>query len=187
MRRTIYSTKNIKHPEFFANMCNITGSEEVFPVEFEQYMQDKYKIDVNDLDDEEFDYYFEKYRASVDDEFNDNEVEVSKEDSTEYSLDIDLATSIDMNSDGSWEFNDDSWATCAETEDGGWYASDDTLITTADQLVQDVSSLLQLYLPIGKGTFDITGDIHLVYDTDEGESMFDIAHSTAKNFTSKKE
>ena len=52
---------------------------------------------------------------------------------------------------------------------------------------KDISSLLQLYLPIGKGTFDITGDIHLVYDTDEGEAMFDIAHSTAKNFTSKKE
>lgn len=187
MRRVIYSTKKVKSPEFFANMCNIVGSEETFPVEFEDYMVDKYKIDVNDLDDDEFDHYFEEYRESMEKDDEGSEVAVKEEDNTDYSLDIDLDASIDMNSDGSWDFTDTSWATCAETEDGGWYTSDDTLIASAKQLLQDVNSLLQLYLPIGQGTFNLTGNIHLVYTMNDGESMFDIAHSTVKDFTSTKE
>lgn len=187
MRRQIYSTDKVKKaPGFFANMCNITGSEETFPIQFEDYMKENYDIDVDDLSDDEFDKYFQEYRESMEHDDEDVAVEVSEEENTEYSLDIDLEATIIMNSDGSWEFEDDSWAMCAETDDGSWYTSDNTLIATSDQLVQDVDGLLQLYLPISQGTFDVTGDIHLVYNIDEGESIFDIAHSTVENFTSTK-
>lgn len=187
MRKVIYSTKKkdeVKYPGYFANMCNIVGSEETFPVDFEDYMVDNYSIDVEDLDDEEFDHYFTEYRESLEKD-DTNEVEVSETDEVNYSLDIDLDADINMNSDGSWDFEDTSWSVCADSDDGGWYTSDDILISSSDQLVQDVNSLLQLYLPIDKGTFNITGNIHLVYDkSDDGEMLFDIAHSEVKNFYS---
>lgn len=184
MRRFIYSTSDVKHPKFFANMCNIVGSEETYPVEFDDYVRDKYQVDVDDLSDEEFDSYFAEYRQSMEENEEVNEVEISEDEVAECSLDISLDADITMKSDGSWDFDDDSWSVCAETNDGSWMTADDKLIATSEQLLQDVNALLQLYLPIEEGTFNITGDLHLVYDMSDEESMFDIAHSTVENFFS---
>lgn len=181
MRRLIYCTSKIKYPKYFANMCNIIGTEQVFPTEFEDYVQEKYGLEVSDLSDDEFDQYFAEYRDSIE-ESTVNEVSVSEDTVESTALDLSLDAPIRMQSDGSWDFDDTSWAVCAETSDGSWMSSDDRVVATPDGLINDVSALLQLYLPIEEGTFNITGDIHLVYDMSEEESMFDIAHSTVKNF-----
>lgn len=187
MRRVIYSTSKVKHPDFFANMCNIVGTEELTSMEFSDYVEDTYGKDINDLTDDEYDEYYREYRALVDeDSAEPNEVEITEDEATELALDINLDADINMKSDGSWDFTDDDWATCAETKDGSWYTSDDVLVTTPDQLVQDMNTLLQLYLPIEQGEFHITGNIHLAYNQNDGESEFDIANSTVEDFSSSK-
>ena len=181
MRRLIYCTSKIKHPKYFANMCNIVGTEQVYPIEFEDYVLEKYGYEPSELSDEEFDKYFDEYRSSIE-ETDANEAEVVESDVLECAVDMNLDAVINMKSDGSWDFDDTSWSVCADTSDGSWRSSDDKLITTSEQLVSDVNSLLQLYLPMQKGTFNITGDLHLVYDMSDEESMFDIAYSTVENF-----
>lgn len=188
MRKVIYSTSKVKHPDFFANMCNIVGTEELTSMEFSDYVEDTYSKDINDLTDDEYDKYYREYRTLVDEESNDpNEVEVSEDEATELALDINLDAEISMKSDGSWDFVDDDWAVCAETDDGSWYTSDDILVTTPDQLVQDVNTLLQLYLPIEQGQFRITGNIHLAYDLDEDTADFNISNSSVEDFSSSEE
>lgn len=181
MRRIIYCTSKIKHPKYFANMCNIVGTEQVYPIEFEDYVLEKYGYEPSELSDEEFDKYFDEYRNSIE-EADANEAEVVETDVLECAVDMDLDTVINMKSDGSWDFDDTSWSVCADISDGSWRSADDKLIATSEQLVSDVNSLLQLYLPMQEGTFNITGDLHLVYDMSDEESMFDIAHSTVENF-----
>lgn len=188
MRRVIYSTNKIKNPKFFANMCNITGTEEITSMEFSDYVKDNYGVELEDLSDEDYEMYFQEYREAVQDASSEpNEVEITEEDSMEYALDVNLDADIDMNSDGSWDFVDLSWAQCAETSDGSWYTSDDVLLSTPEQLVEDVNSLLQLYLPIEKGRLNVTGNIHLAYNMKEDEAEFDIANSSVENFNSKLE
>lgn len=157
-------------------------------MEFSDYVKDNYGVDLEDLSDEDYETYFQEYREAVDDASGaPNEVEISEEASTEYALDINLDADINMRSDGSWDFVDLSWAQCAETNDGGWYTSDGILLTSPEQLVSDVNSLLQLYLPIEQGTLNVTGNIHLVYSMDEDVAEFDIANSSVENFNSKVE
>lgn len=188
MRRFIYSTKEVKDHRFFANMCNITGTEEITSMEFSDYVKDNYGLELEDLSDEDYEMYFQEYREAVEDASGDpNEVEITEEASTEYALDVNLDADIDMRPDGSWDFVDLSWSQCAETDDGSWYTSDDILLTTPKQLVEDVNSLLQLYLPIEQGTLNVTGNIHLVYNIDEDVAEFDIANSSVENFNSKVE
>ena len=188
MRRFIYSTNKVKSPEFFANMCNITGTEEITSMEFSDYVKDNYGLDLEDLNDDDYEKYFQEYREAVDDASDTaNEVDISEEASTEYALDVNLDADISMRSDGSWDFVDLSWAQCAETEDGSWYTSDGVLLTTPKQLVDDINSLLQLYLPIEQGTLNVTGNIHLAYNMDEDVAEFDIANSSVENFNSKME
>ena len=185
MRRVVYCTKRIKTPKFFANMCNIVGTEKISSMEFADFVKDRHGVELEDISDAEYDDYFEEYRQYVSNEAESSEVvEISDIQTDGVALDVDLEADIDMKSDGSWDFLDTSWAQCAETEDGSWYSSDDVLITTSKDLVEDVDSLLQLYLPIQKGTFHVTGNIHLTYDVNDGVSQFDIANSKVENFIS---
>ena len=183
MRRVIYSTGEVKTPKFFANMCNITGTEEIAPIEFSDYVVENYGKDLEDLSDEEYDTYFQEYREYVESNSGEvNEVEVSDADVSGASLDVNLEATIDMKSDGSWDFVDTSWAECAETSDGSWYTTDNTLVATSQDLIEDVTSLIQLYLPIEEGTFDLTGNVHLMFVDNDGELVFDMIGSSVDDF-----
>ena len=62
MRKQIYSTKT-RIDDYFANMCNIDGTEEICGKTFEEFMKEKYNIEEDDVSDDDREKYYDEYRS----------------------------------------------------------------------------------------------------------------------------
>ena len=60
MRRELYSTSE---PKFFANMCNIDGTEDITGETFEDWLYRTHEIQESELSDSDYDSYFDEYRS----------------------------------------------------------------------------------------------------------------------------
>lgn len=107
------------------------------------------------------------------------------------SVEIPLDATVVVDKDGFWEFegDDQPWAH-VDVEDSEMWESD-YHISDPGIIEQDVFDLLQTYIPAQEGTYNISGDVTLVYDVtsngsddpDDTEVNFNERASSVKNFT----
>lgn len=90
---------------------------------------------------------------------------------TEY-VELDLDTNIIMNSDGSWEYEDEKY-TWARSEDkyGDWYSSTYYELRLIDHIgaVERTDELIEHLLPMEPGKYRIQGHITLAFDVSDVE------------------
>ena len=63
MRKKIYSTKK-QDTQYFANMCTIDGTEEIYKG-FNDWLLEKYGVTSDDMTDDDYDMYYDEYRADA--------------------------------------------------------------------------------------------------------------------------
>lgn len=104
------------------------------------------------------------------------------EDTVTESIEIDLNVIIDVDSNGSWDYEgesdgnyDYSWAACPDTTDGVWRSEEDgiTLGEPAD-MVEYIDALLQSYTAdLKPGKYRLTGLATLAFDISDVQADYD--------------
>lgn len=79
-------------------------------------------------------------------------------------IEVEIDTDITMNEDGSWEYDDESFADGTGTN-GTWYSEDYSNVYLGDHndIVEDIDDILMQYLPDEPGRYHISGIATLVF------------------------
>ena len=95
------------------------------------------------------------------------EYDEPEEESTEELVEFSFDEIVDVDSDGSWEYEDRSYkfASNPDSYDGDWYTGDyDVYFRDVTGVVEDMDSVLEKNMPMQSGRYRITGDANLYYN-----------------------
>lgn len=95
------------------------------------------------------------------------EYDEPEEESTEELVEFSFDEIVDVDSDGSWEYEDKSYnfARNPDSYDGDWYTGDyDVYFRDVNGVVEDMDSVLEKNMPMQAGRYRITGDANLYYN-----------------------
>ena len=95
------------------------------------------------------------------------EYDEPEEESTEELVEFSFDEIVDVDSDGSWEYEDKSYkfASNPDSYDGDWYTGDfDVYFRDITGVVEDMDSVLEKNMPMQAGRYRITGDANLYYN-----------------------
>ena len=109
---------------------------------------------------------------------------------------------IEVNEDGSWDYEDESYDWAKDSGSKIWYGSEpltEVKVREYTDIVEDVDDILYPNIPSDAGRYKINGEVHLVYyltniyaweefndyvyDQDDVEVEFDRSHSFIKDYT----
>ena len=95
------------------------------------------------------------------------EYDEPKEESTEELVEFSFDEVVNIDSNGSWEYEDKSYgfANNPDSYDGDWYTEDyDVYFRDVIRVVEDMDSVLEKNMPMQAGRYRITGDANLYYN-----------------------
>lgn len=95
------------------------------------------------------------------------EYDEPEEESIEELIEFSFDEIVDVDSDGSWEYEDKSYnfARNPDSYDGDWYTGDyDVYFRDVNGVVEDMDSVLEKNMPMQAGRYRITGDANLYYN-----------------------
>lgn len=97
-------------------------------------------------------------------DFNPPEYDEPDELESTEEIEVEIDTDITMNEDGSWEYDDESFADGTGTN-GTWYSEDYSNVYLGDHndIVEDIDDILMQYLPDEPGRYHISGIATLVF------------------------
>lgn len=95
------------------------------------------------------------------------EYDEPEEESTEELVEFSFDEVVDVDSNGSWEYEDKSYgfANNPDSYDGDWYTEDyNVYFRDVTAVVEDMDSVLEKNMPMQAGRYRITGDANLYYN-----------------------
>lgn len=97
-------------------------------------------------------------------DFDPPEYDESDELESTEEIEVEIDTNITMNEDGSWEYDDESFADGTGTN-GTWYSEDYSNVYLGDHndIIEDIDDILMQYLPDEPGRYHISGIATLVF------------------------